>query len=172
MPKGPKARPRPTKKGPKRRPIKPGGKPPFVPTAQMRDVVSMCRVFGATIEETARQVDYEKGGISVDTLYKYFQPELDDNGRRLHLRIANNLASIAANPINKSSVVAAIFWLRSHLGWQQNTTEYEFDFSGRKRIKGVEPPPVVFTLKIGNRLINGSDETIDGVAHEDGDAGE
>jgi hypothetical protein len=163
-------------KGPKRRsPTKrrhTGGKPALVVTDFMRDTVSMCRVLKLTDVQTARQVNYDKGGISIETLHKYFKPELDDDGWRLHLRIARNVAKAAADPRHKASIVASIFWLRANLGWQQpERTEFEFAFDGRKRVKGsAAPEPVVFTLKIGDRQVTG--ETIEGTASEDGDASE
>ena len=154
---------KPKKRRPHRATGRPRGPPPFEPTANDRDVVSMCMAMGLSQEQTAKQVRFPEG-IGLSTLRKYFAAELADNGMRIHMRVAANMAAIAMDKNHKGVVLAGMFWLKSRLGWQQESVEVEVGFDGKKRPKGSGPIPTHFTLKIDRH--GGSDAAGDGSATE------
>lgn len=128
-------------------------------TAEMRNLVSMCKAMGLTDEQTARQVNFAEGGIAKSTLYKHFKPELDDGGYRIHARVAANMARIAMDGAHKGTVLAGMFWLKSRLGWQMpETVDIAVGLPGKNGPgKNGKLPPAHFTLRIGDRS-NGVDD--------------
>ena len=117
----------------------------------MRDVVSMCCAMGLTHEQIAQQVNFPTG-ITKSVLQRHFKAELDDGGMRIHLRVASNMARIAMDANHKGVVLAGMFWLKSRLGWQgqdQQPVNVGIGFKGKGEL------PAVFTLRIGDKTING-----------------
>ncbi len=128
---------------------------PFEPTDADRQLVMLCAAMGLTQEQTAAQVRYP-AGISVETLVKFYRPELEQGADRLAATIAGNIASIARDRSHPKAVTAAIFWLKARRGWRDSpasasaTVEIGGGEDGDKDASGTVAP-VRFTLKIGER---------------------
>lgn len=93
------------------------GRPPHQPTDDTRFIVSTACVAGVTHERIAQMI-----GVSLKTLLKHYQDELQGGDAMLTTRVAGNLYQHAAgfrgDP--KAQVTAAIFWMKTRAGWREN----------------------------------------------------
>jgi hypothetical protein len=64
-------------------------------------------------------------GISLPTLHKYYRSELDTGRVKANSAVAQSLFKKAIGD-GQSSVVAAIFWAKTQMGWT-DTTKLELD---------------------------------------------
>lgn len=103
-------------------PPKSPGAPPFVPTPSDSAIVAMCASQGYSVEVTASMVRWETGGISVDTLLKYFRRELEKGRTYANLSVAMRTYSFTTNPDPKVALRACMFWSerRDPLRWGRN----------------------------------------------------
>lgn len=91
-----------------------GGRPPFQPTARDRVQVEMLSGMGVPDYDIAKVM-----GISGPTLRKYFAHELEVGHVKATAKVAESLFKMATSG-EKSSVAAAIFWLKCRAGWKED----------------------------------------------------
>ena len=90
-------------------------KPPFQPTRENREMVTLLSSMGVPQDDISKVV-----GISKMTLVKYFREELDTAAIRANAKVAGTLFKAATNPEGgSSSVTAAIFWLKTRARWKE-----------------------------------------------------
>ncbi len=106
-PKYRKARIRPDKNAPKRRP----GRPEHVPTDKDRTQVKIMAIVGTEHPLIARVI-----GVAEATLRKYYREELDTSLVRANSAVAANLHRIATGN-GPAASSAAQFWLARRAGW-------------------------------------------------------
>ena len=111
------------------------GKPAHVPTEQTRKIVGLALLAGFSHADTAREL-----GISLSTLQKHYQPELESGGKSLLIRITATLARIATDVNHPKAVTAAIFWLKTKGGFKED---------GPPTGEDSRPQKVTFTINIG-----------------------
>lgn len=93
------------------------GRPPHVPTDQMRKRVGMMVAYGIK-----RQFMPEILGVSDDVLQKYYKHELDCGLEEANEQVARSLFKIATSD-QKGNVAAAIFWLKTKAKWRTSDVE-------------------------------------------------
>lgn len=134
-------------KGGEKPPAKPKGKggggpgrgqPPHVPTDQTRLLVGLAKGSGFTDEQIAGVL-----GVALNTLKAHYKQELTEGADKINLKIAANLASIAASPTHKNAVTAAIYWTKARMGWVDKQPEPEDEDEDEE--------PMEFTIGIGEK---------------------
>jgi hypothetical protein len=90
------------------------GRPAFKPTDKDRRIVETMTGFGATQEDIGRVI-----GLSLNTLRKYFENELQQGVIKANTAVAQSLFETATKDKN---VTAMIFWLKTRAGWKESAT--------------------------------------------------
>lgn len=88
---------------------------PHEPTDKTRAEVSALTSFGNTQEEIAAHI-----GISVDTLFKYYKPELANSVVRANAKVA---AKLFRKATEGEDLTAMIFWLKTRARWRERDHE-------------------------------------------------
>ena len=91
-----------------------GGRPAYVPTDELREVVRSHVVVGTQRELIARLI-----GISAETLDKYYRPELEESAAKANAEIAKGLYAKAIG----GDVTSMIFWLKTRARWREERPE-------------------------------------------------
>lgn len=86
------------------------GRPKFKVTDQIRHDVELLSSFGIPQEQIAAKI-----GCSVDTLFKYFQDEMNAARVDNNLKVSQSLFSNAC----AGNVVAQVFWLKTQAKWKE-----------------------------------------------------
>jgi hypothetical protein len=90
----------------------------FRPTKHQRGLVTLAAALGQPHEDIAQMLY-----ISRNTLEKHFSEELSLGALRANLKVASNLFTIAtADPPLQGTVLAAIFWAKTRMGWRCTPT--------------------------------------------------
>lgn len=99
----------------------PNPKPPFVPTADQRKIVTLACGVGMTQDQIRKLVINESSGepISPTTLRDHFREELDSGQAKVMAQVAGNLVGIATSKTHKGAVTAAIFYLKTQAKWRE-----------------------------------------------------
>jgi hypothetical protein len=129
------------------KPKHPGGRPPFEPTDQHRQIVRMLAGFGIPLDGIAQQVKDKSGAhISDVTLRKYFAEELASGVHEANAKVAGSLFKAATQD---NQVGAMIFWLKTRARWRETPQEVAFtDPDGNP----VKPPTLAdFYTLMGNK---------------------
>jgi hypothetical protein len=109
-----------------------GGRPPFQPTPEMRNLVLGLTGLLVPQDTIARLV---AGGISVNTLKRYFSTELEI-GRDHYVTTLKNRMEVAS----RAGSVRATSWLLERLGGPE--------FASRLKVGGMENgPPIVVSAE-------------------------
>jgi hypothetical protein len=87
-----------------------GGRPPHVPTMQMRSHVEGYVMAGFTHEQIAEQME-----MSLDCLKTHYKPQLDKTKMKKIMKMGKNVYARGL----KGSVKDAHFWLRTQAGWKE-----------------------------------------------------
>ena len=90
-----------------------GGRPSYKPTDEQRKMVEAMSSVGIQQDNIAKVL-----GISKPTLEKYFREELDVADVKANAKVAANLFRQATKD-DPRSVVAAIFWMKTRMGWKE-----------------------------------------------------
>ena len=90
------------------------GRPSHKPTEKGRKQVRLLSGYGLTRAEIASVI-----GVSVPTLTKYYEDDLEAGAPELTAQVAQSLLR-AATDKEKPNVVAAIFWLKCRAGWDDS----------------------------------------------------
>jgi hypothetical protein len=94
-----------------------GGRPPHVPTDEMRNLVRLCAALGKNQETTAALA-----GFSVKTLFKYYRVDFECGKNIVDLAVASKLVSAAtAREHTGHSVDAAKFWAKTQMGFREQS---------------------------------------------------
>lgn len=88
-------------------------RPPHVPTDRIRAQVEVLAAVG-----TPQEVMAETLGISVDTLVKYYEPELKNGLAKANAKVAANLFRMATGQ-GREALGAACFWMKTRAGWRE-----------------------------------------------------
>jgi hypothetical protein len=95
----------------------------FEPSIEQRRLVEGYASCHAKIEDIRQLVINPNTGkpISLNTLYSFFEEELDRGRARTNIKIGKFLSEVASGnrQADKSQVTAAIFWAKCHMGWRQ-----------------------------------------------------
>jgi hypothetical protein len=99
------------------------GRPAFVPTPEQRAYVLQMTGMGAPQELICSAMrNGDSVGISLDTLKKYFQKELDEGVSQANLKVAGTLFKMA---VSGDNIAATIFWLKVRARWRESATTVE-----------------------------------------------
>ena len=90
------------------------GRPPHKPTEATRRQVMQFSAMGLTKRQIAKLLAIGEG-----SMYKYYRNELETAESQALFNVATNLYNIATDPTNKSSAVAAMFWMKTRGGWRE-----------------------------------------------------
>jgi hypothetical protein len=86
----------------------------FRPTKDQRRLVKLAAAVGQPHEDIAQML-----GISRNTLRKHLSQELRSGATHANLKVGQNLFKMATgDPACYSTVVAAIWWSKVHMGWR------------------------------------------------------
>lgn len=88
------------------------GRPPFVPTDADRKQVEALSGYGLPVHQIAALI---QGGISLETLYEHFQPEMVAGKAKANSQVAQTLFKKAM----AGDTAAAIWWSKSQLRWSE-----------------------------------------------------
>lgn len=123
-----------------------GKREKHVPTDAIRNSVCLAMGMGLTYEQAAAVLM-----ISVETLTKYYQWELDFGAQRLNMAIAGNIATMAQSRTHPKAATCAIYWTKTRMGWKEVGSRVGDDPDEEK--------PQTFTISIGNARgpLDGSD---------------
>ena len=83
------------------------------PTDEQRDVVESMSACGFPEAQIAKVMR-----MSVDTLHKYYSHELETGSIKANHKVAKSLF-LKATSDSLGSVTAAIFWLKTRMGWKE-----------------------------------------------------
>jgi hypothetical protein len=87
---------------------------PLEPTEEQRKFVTMAAAVGTPHDDIGTLI-----GVSANTLRRYFQHELDVGSAQANLRVGINLYRMATgDPSLMSTLLAAIWWSKAMMGWQ------------------------------------------------------
>lgn len=100
---------------------KKAGRPPHEPTDESRKLVRTLSGFGIKQADISNKI-----GINEETLRLHYRQELDDGTLEANAKVAQSLFNKAIGN-DKSSVTAAIFWLKTRARW---TERHEIEHSG------------------------------------------
>lgn len=101
-----------------------GGRPPFKPTKEQRQMVAMLSGFGIPQEGICQLVKDDKGEpIHRETLMKHFRAELDRGVHEANVKVAGALFKAA---IDQNNVGAMIFWLKTRARWKETPQQVAF----------------------------------------------
>lgn len=96
------------------------GRPPFVPTAELRALVRLLSGHGVTQPEICAMVAQVTGGtMSRPTLRKHFPVEIRVGRAEVALKVARALFELAM----AGDLAAQIFWLKCQCGWSGRSTD-------------------------------------------------
>lgn len=101
--------------------IKKAGRPAFKVSDDKREIVKNMSAYGMPQEHIAASL-----GISIDTLFKYFEEELKSGKADINMKVAQCLVDKAVG----GNVGAMIFWLKTQAGFKE-TTRVESEVSGK-----------------------------------------
>jgi hypothetical protein len=88
---------------------------PHEPTDATRTIAKALSAYGVPHEDIAAKLE-----ISLPTLTKYYQRDLDAGRVEANSRVAERLYQIATQKeIGKASVTAMMFWLKTRAGWRE-----------------------------------------------------
>lgn len=93
-----------------------GGRPPYQPTAEDRDIVVAMAFAGFQQDRIARAM-----GISKNTLRKHFEFELETGADRMLADVVRSLASKA----RAGDTTACIWITKTRLGWREQPKQVE-----------------------------------------------
>lgn len=88
-----------------------GGRPPFVPTDELRERVKMFKAVGIPQPDIARSL-----GICENTLLKYFKPELESGATDANFLVGKTLFEKATKD---KDTTALIWWSKTRMGWKE-----------------------------------------------------
>ena len=91
------------------------GNPPYIPTDEARIQISALKSYGITNEEIAKYLH-----ISIDTLTKFYQRELDTARTIANSEVARKLYKKA---VKDEDLTAIIFWLKTQGRWRTEDTK-------------------------------------------------
>lgn len=99
------------------------GRPPFQPTKDERDLVTLLAGLGID-QDVIRSVIRRPSGasmkpISRPTLRKHFREELDTGALKVEAQLAGSLVKRALDPKNPSGAASAMFMLKARFGWKE-----------------------------------------------------
>jgi hypothetical protein len=89
------------------------GRPPHVPTDANRKMAMTLSGFGIPQEQIATELC-----MSVETMQKYYQAELDRGKLQANAKVAQSLYEKATGD-GASAVTAAIWWSKTQMGWKE-----------------------------------------------------
>lgn len=94
------------------------GRPPFVPTDQMRAIVKHCKASGMPNKDIRYLIHWPDGEhISLGTLTKYFSRELEAGKPEAIAKVSSKLFQKALD----GDLTAMIFWLKTQARWKETT---------------------------------------------------
>lgn len=98
------------------------GRPAFEPTADERKQVEALSGYGLPVEQIAILV---RGGIGLETLYKYFSEEMTSGKAKANAKVGQTLFQKAM----AGDTAAAIWWSKSQMRWKEKV-EHEHTGAG------------------------------------------
>lgn len=101
------------------------GRPSFEVTEANKKIVKTMSGFGLPQAQIAASL-----GISIDTLFKYFEEELKAGNAEINLKVSKRLYDIALDVNNKGSLSACMFIAKTRLGWKE-TNKVESEITGK-----------------------------------------
>jgi len=106
-----------------------GGRPPFEPTKEQRQLVEMAVAVGIPQEQIRTLILKQSGkSISQNTLSKHFGEEIRNASAKASIKVG---ASLYHNAVVEGNVAAQIFWLKTRAGWRE---KYDIEHSGAVNI--------------------------------------
>ena len=114
-----------------------GGRPAYTPTDEDRRIVERAAGVGLPFDQICHLVLWKGKPLSIDTLKRYFEPELARGRAGTNERVLN---SLVRNAVNNDNVQAQIFWAKSQCGFRenqepQNVTNITIDTGGQAAIE-------------------------------------
>lgn len=110
-----------------RPPHKRNGRPPHIPTDQLRGLVKWLRIAGYREDKVA-----EAMGLDAKTLRKHYRDELDNAKAQTDAMVTNGLVLNAIGgpkgAWEKVNITAAIFYAKTQMGWKETTA---FEHAGK-----------------------------------------
>jgi hypothetical protein len=106
------------------------GRPPFVPTAEERELVKKLSGLGLPQNQIRMLV---RGGIALETLLEHFRFELDEGKAQTGWDIAGALYTKAMN----GDVTAMIWWTKTQMRWSE-TQKVEITGANKGPIQTVD----------------------------------
>ena len=105
------------------------GRKPFLPTDVERKQVEAMSGYGVPFEQIAALV---RDGIDIDTLRKYFSPELINGKAKANAQIGKGIFQKAM----AGDTTAQIWWSKCQMGWKETQ---------RHELTGADGQPLEFT---------------------------
>ncbi len=105
----------------------------YEPTEQARHMVKKMTAFGIPMKNVADVI-----GVGVSSLQKHFKDELATGHTEANFMVANTLFQMAIN----GNVTACIFWMKTRLGWKDESPSDRGDAG--KRVLPRDSPPHEF----------------------------
>lgn len=96
----------------------------YIPNEQARFMVKKLAAFGIPLKNIADVV-----GVGQSSLQKHFKNELETGHTEANFLVANTLFQIAMN----GNVTACIFWLKTRLGWKDQSVSDRGETEKRER---------------------------------------
>ena len=125
------------------------GRPAFEPTDDERKQVEAMSGYGLPVEQIAILI---RGGISIDTLYKYFGDEMTAGKAKANAKVGQTLFQKAM----AGDTAAAIWWSKARMRWKEKV-EHEHTGAGGGPLK-TETTVILEPSEAYKRMLGGGSD--------------